>query len=219
MLDQTSNLPQSASEILGDLTNLARQLAGPPGLNQLTVTGGMLTASRVCSLATLRQFLSTYATAVLVPHELPAVTRAYGFAQRNELRELVALDEELRNVPALRLLAEASRNVGRMQLRRLRPLRGTRLIQRYLEAVDRGEACGWHTLVYGLVLSVYSLPLRQGLVHFAHQTLGGFVDSSAPRLQISDAQRQQLLAEHAGTVRSATDSVIMQHSSTPFVAG
>ena len=43
-----------------------------------------------------------------------------------------------------------------------RPLRDQRLVQRYLTAVEQGEAQGWHTLVYGLTLAVYSLPLRQG---------------------------------------------------------
>jgi len=216
MLDQTNNLPQSALEILGDLTSLARQLGGPPAVGELTVAGGMLSGSGVCSLTTLQRFLSTYLTGVLIPHELPAVARAYGFAQCGAQRELLALDQQLRDVPALRLLAEASQNVGRTQLRRLRPLRGTRVVQRYLDAVERGDAHGWHTLVFGLVLSVYSLPLRQGLVHFAHHTLGGFIESSGPRVQISAADGQRLLAGHADALRDAAGSVIAQHSPAPF---
>ena len=54
------------------------------------------------------------------------------------------------------------------------PLRDERVVQRYLAAVESGEAHGWHTLVYGLTLVVYSLPLRQGLLGYAHQNHARF---------------------------------------------
>jgi len=54
------------------------------------------------------------------------------------------------------------RRVGQSQLKRFRSLRDHRLVQRYLKAVGEGRAHGWHTLVYGITLSVYSLPLIQG---------------------------------------------------------
>ena len=66
----------------------------------------------------------------------------------------------------------------------LRSLRDNRLIQRYLQAIDAGQAQGWHTIVYGLTMAIYSMPLRQGLTAYAGQTLKGFIDS-AERLHLS----------------------------------
>ncbi len=41
-----------------------------------------------------------------------------------------------------------------------------------------GQAHGWHTLVYGIMLAVYSWPLRQGLMHYARETMGGLALAS-----------------------------------------
>jgi hypothetical protein len=57
-------------------------------------------------------------------------------------------------------------------------LRDERLVQRYLSAVEFGQANGWHTVVYGITLAMYSLPLRQGLLHYAQQTLGAFANNA-----------------------------------------
>jgi len=83
---------------------------------------------------------------------------------------LILLDLLLAGEPQLQDFAAPSRRVGQSQLQKLRPLRDQRMVQRYLQAVDGGQANAWHTLVYGLTLAVYSLPLRQGLLGYAHQT-------------------------------------------------
>ena len=116
-------------------------------------------------------FLQSYLTDLLVPVELPAIAEACGHTLRRELRELVAQDQRLTPQMGLTPFASPSRRMGRLQLARLRPLRDERIVRRYLEAVESGQADGWHTVVYGLMLAVYSLPLRQGLIHYAQETL------------------------------------------------
>jgi urease accessory protein UreF len=89
----------------------------------------------------------------------------------------------------------ASRRVGQAQLRKLRPLRDERIVQRYLHAVETDQAHGWHTLVYGLTLALYSLPLRQGLVGYARQVTRGFIHSAARSLRLSEKECRALLNE------------------------
>ena len=98
----------------------------------------------------------------------------------------------------LRNFAGASRRVGQGQLQKLRPLRDQRFVQRYLAAVDAGEAQGWHTLVFGLTLAVYSLPLRQGLFSYAHQATRGFLYAAADTL---------ILTESRGAARALFDEL------------
>ena len=92
----------------------------------------------------------------------------------------------------LQNFAAASRLVGHTQLQRLRPLRDQRLVQRYLAAVELNEANGWHTLVYGVTLAVYSLPLRQGLFGYAQQTTRGFIQAAARPLKLAEAEADSL---------------------------
>jgi hypothetical protein len=124
-------------------------------------------------------FLQNYLTQLLLPVELPAIAEACGHALRREVRELVAQDQRLTPQMSANQFASASRRTGRLQLARLRPLRDERIVGRYLAAVESGRAEGWHTVVYGLTLAVYSLPLRQGLLHYAQETIASLAKNFA----------------------------------------
>ena len=157
-------------------------------LSQHIVARGLQFPARpaVACYETLAVFLRAYLKQRLVPLEWPAIQRAFNHASRNETRELIALDQEVSRHPALSESASASRRVGKSQLQRLRPLSDARVVQRYLGAVEEGRAQGWHTLVYGLTLAVYSLPIRQGLILYARQTLSGFIYAAARPLRMSE---------------------------------
>ena len=155
MVKQTQLALSDAAEWLGDWHPLADQLGS---------VSASLRLAPVHNLPSLRQFLRDYQSQILLPVELPAIQDAHGHATHHEVRELVALDRRLAEEPILCSFAAASRRVGRSQLQKLRPLRDQRVVQRYLQAVESNQADGWHTLVYGLTLAVYSLPLRQGLL-------------------------------------------------------
>lgn len=135
-------------------------------------------APAVSDPASFRAFLGWYRAHLLAPVELPAIVQAHRHASRYEVRELIALDRALCRDERLAGFAAASQAVGRSQLRRLLPLRDQRLVRRYYRAVATGDARAWHIVVYGVVLSLYALPLRQGLLAYARQTLGGFVQSA-----------------------------------------
>jgi hypothetical protein len=121
-----------------------------------------------------KDFLESYLTKFLLPVELPAIAEACGHVLRGELRELIAQDQQLGVQIGAARLAAPSRRIGQLQLERLLPLRDNRLVQRYHAAVQCADAAGWHTLVYGLTLALFSVPLRQGLVHYAQETLASF---------------------------------------------
>jgi len=98
--------------------------------------------------------------------------------------------------------------VGQAQLQKLRPLRDQRIVRRYLDAVTAGQARGWHTIVYGLTLAMYSLPLRQGLLGYAFQTTRGFIYSAARDLQLSEKECRALLEELSETLPAAVEAQI-----------
>lgn len=204
MLHQTQKaLTTAVAELLGDLRPLLEQVGAPANPGDVS---SLIPARPVQDLRELRTFLWTYHAKILQPLELPAIQRAFTHASRNEARELIALDHELSGEPVLKNFASPSRLVGRSQLERLRPLRDERMVQRYLAAVERDEAHGWHTLVYGVTLAVYSLPLRQGLLGYAAQTTRGFIQAAAPALSLAladcDALHEELCARLSEGVES-----------------
>ena len=195
MLSQTNPAVPEAVELLGDFHPLMAQLGSMEGLVTLSAVSRSLRLRQVDSVKTLQLFLEAYQTHILIPFELPAIQRAFLHATRYEPRELIAYDQQIATEPLWRELASASRRVGQSHLKRLRPLRDVRLVQRYLRAVEEGRAHGWHTLVFGITLSIYSLPVRQGLLCYERQVLRGFMRSAAPRLRLSDNDCEVMLSD------------------------
>lgn len=198
---------QVVEEFLGDVAPLVRQVGGAEGLAAL---GGVVAVdgSGVADPASLRRFLGGYQSRILFPIELPAIRRAFGHGTRYEVRELIALDVRLGDERLLQNVASASRKVGKTQLKRLRPLRDQRLVQRYLHAVQSGEAHGWHTVVYGLILSLYSLPLRQGLLRYARQTTLGFIQAASSDLGLDREVGEVLVGEFTACLPDAVNAVL-----------
>jgi urease accessory protein UreF len=199
-----------AAEWLGDWHPLAEQLGSADGLVELGSVSALLNLKPVRDIASLKTFLRHYQTKILFPLELPAIEAAHGHASRNELRELVALDQQLAAEQSLQNFAAPSRRVGQAQLQKLRPLRDQRVVQRYLNAVESGSAHGWHTLVYGLTLAIYSLPLRQGLLGYAHQTMRSFIYSAARLPELSERECRQLFDELCVGLPGAIEELLKQ---------
>ena len=210
MVKQTQLALSDAAEWLGDWHPLAEQLGSTAGLVTLSSVSATLRLVPVHDLPSLRRFLGNYQSEILLPFELPAIQSAHAHAARHELRELVAFDQSLASQPILSHFAAASRRVGQNQLRKLRPLRDQRVVQRYLRAVESGEASGWHTLVYGLTLAVYSLPLRQGLLGYAHQTTRGFIYSAARMLRLSECQCRAVFDGLCADLPQAVEALVAQ---------
>jgi urease accessory protein UreF len=208
MLKQTQVALDDAAEWLGDWHPLAEQLGSTDGLMSLASTSSLLRLPPIVDLHSLHRFLRDYQQQILVPVELPAIYAAHGHTSRGELRELVALDRQLEAEPLLRNFAGASRRIGRAQLQKLRPLRDHRIVQRYLQGVNAGEANGWHTLVYGLTLEIYSLPLRQGLVGYAQQTTRGFIYAAARSLRLSEHECRAVFDDLGTRIPLAVEELI-----------
>jgi urease accessory protein UreF len=197
---------------LGNWHPLAEQLGSTNGMAALKEVSQSMQVAIVDDFPSLRRFLESYQARILLPHELPAIQRAFDHTCRHEVREMCEYDRQLADEPALRSFAEASRRVGQTELLKLRPLRDERIIRRYLEAVERKEANAWHTLVYGLTLALYSMPLRQGLLGYGYQTTRGFIYSAARSLQLSEKDCRGLLEELCGNLPASVESLIAQRA-------
>lgn len=165
---------------------LAERLGSAQELTSLSHSAYTHQLTKIHSLPALREMLTRYRDEILAPQELRCIYQAAEYANQNHLKELLALDKDLARSEQVQEFQLASREVGKRQLNRMRPMKDLRVLQRYRDAVNEGDACGWHTLVYGLVLSAYSIPVRQGLLHYARQTLGGFIQSAARPLDLSE---------------------------------
>ncbi len=184
-----AEIAPEAELMLGEVRALAEQAGtASAGLGWVAPT-----LPSVADVPSLRAFAEHYALETVARREWPAVLAAWQFARAGHARELIALDRAWTAEHARTEFAEPSFRVGRRQLNQLRPLRHERVVQRYLAAIEAGEARGWHPLVYGVTLAVFNLPLRQGLLNYATQTLAGLVSAAEARHALPAAECQALL--------------------------
>ncbi len=193
--DTAKLMSAEAARVLHGLHPFAARLGSPDGLESLTPALSALQLAPIRSASSLRAFLHSYRDRVLLPTELPVIQKAYMLASRGQTRELVALDQAAPRGPVDMPFSELSAAIGRIQMSRLKPMKGNRVLSRYMEAVTRGEAKGWHTIAYGLILASFAMPLRQGLVHYSESALHGFVESASGLLQLSEAEQSALTQE------------------------
>jgi len=174
----------------GQYQALAEALASP----ELEESPGWPAAiARATSVPDLSAAVHRHAEHVICAREWPVVLQAWSLAREGRIRELLELDAAWGRDVAHAEFAGASFRVGRRQLGKLRGLRHERVIHRYLEAIEEGRARGWHPVVYGVVLAVYHLPLRQGLMHFASRTLAGLISAAEQRHRLPAMECQALL--------------------------
>jgi hypothetical protein len=168
-----------------------RALAAGLGVDGGWESGGMTRVE--AATERLEEFLTGYTDRFLVPEEWPVIVAAHGHALAGRSTELLMLDRAWGERVGIRPFAEASLRTGQRQLNRLRPIRDHRVVQRYLDAVAEGRAHGWHPLVYGVWLGVFGLPLRQGLMRYSEQVLGGFVDGLPTGPGMGERERDRVL--------------------------
>ena len=127
---------------------------------------------------------------------------------RNQFRELVDLDQRLADEPWLAEFSTSSRDAGRSHLERLRPLRDQRLVRRYGDAVTADEAHGWHVLVVGMALSLYSIPLRQGLMDYALHTLCSTVGQATRSMPLTQPETHEVLDAVTADLSAKVQSLV-----------
>ena len=148
-------------------------------LSSMSLLARALMGTSVDGPDTFQAFLQQYHRDVLLPIELPILYQAYCHAAHSRVRELIDLDLSLAEEPLFQVFARNSERIGKWRLKQLESLKEQRCIQRYLKAVDRKDAFGWHLIVHGISLAVYSKPICQGLVHYAHFSVQALMHSAA----------------------------------------
>jgi urease accessory protein UreF len=190
-----------AESLRGEFRALLRQVGGPEA-------PGPFWAADLDGPPAPGQFLEDYLVRLLLPCELPAIAAACGHARRGEARELLAQDQRLAEPLLSTPFAAPSRRMGWLQLARLRPLRDERVVQRYLAAVESGRAYGWHTMVYGVTLAVYSLPLRQGLLFYAQETLSVLASAAGRPKGFGASELEAILSGLLARVPAAIEAAL-----------
>jgi urease accessory protein UreF len=198
--------PEEVELLSARFAALFRQVGSPDAYEEAVLLP--LADGGIQGTKALQDFLHGYLTCVLAPLEMPTISKAHFVSSRGYSRELIALDVAMNGTAMAPALAAASRCTGRIQLERLRPLRDERVVQKYLSAVADGRAAGWHTVVYGLSLAVYSWPVRSALMTYGRATLASLARSAARASAVPDGVGQEILETMFAQLPAAVERTV-----------
>jgi hypothetical protein len=85
-----------------------------------------------------------------------------------------------------------------------------RMMQRFRKCVLAGEARGWNPIVFGMFLSIHSVPVREGLLQFGRQIWSGFVNGVQESCGLPDDECTALLDETIDRLPAWIEEVIAQ---------
>jgi urease accessory protein UreF len=209
MPSQAKSRNATADYPAGGLAAFSAQLGPFESVVHLANAERLVDFQQITNLPSLEKFLVAYRDRILVATELPAIRSAYDLTVKQHALELIALDKAIGLHMPSDLFSEASARVGRAQLKRLKPLKDSRLIQKYLQALVEGRVKAWHTLVYGMSLATYSIPIIQGLQNYCHQTLTSFAQAGIQKMKLPE----QSIAQIIDPVMQTVPEVIQSHVS------
>ena len=115
----------------------------------------------------LRLYIEEHVWPALVHFELPVVRLAREAALRDDMAELMALDEILDAAKSARELRDASRTIGRRRLHALLDVAPSPVLTRLAKFVEEDKTSGHHAVVFGAGLA--PLPLDAVLTAWAFQ--------------------------------------------------
>lgn len=192
--------------ILGDVQELSRQLGSPDLMLQDSAL--FLHTEVIGDVASLGEFLEKFRDEVLARVDLPVICRAHQLASSNQGIELISFDQEYGKTPRLGQFSQPSREAGKRQLRRMHPLRDHKVVQKYLRAHESGSADGWHSIVYGLTMAVYAIPLRQALLNYSEKTISVMAESAMFARQLSVLECRDLVDKILSTLPAIVEKVL-----------
>lgn len=199
---------------LGDLAGLADQVGvgGAKVAEEGALGSGSFELSGVVDLKSLRQFLIEYRDRLMVPIELPTIIEASLMVERGEFRELMGLDQSLAKKPEMRVFSESSQWIGQCHAKTMRGMKDHRTVWRYSDAIRAKKAFGWHTVVYGVVLAAFSIPVRQGIVNYCERVINGFADSAATRLNLGAEDIELVKLQTTAEMSSFIDRAVAKNT-------
>lgn len=195
--------------ILGNVQELSRQLGSPDLMLQDSAALFLHTES-IKDVQSLEKFLTKFRDEVLAAVDLPVICRAHQLASANQGVELISFDQEFGKRPQLGKLTLPSREAGKRQLKRMHPLRDHKVVQKYLRAHENGSAAGWHSIVYGLTMAVYAIPLRQALLNYSEKTISVMAESAMFSRQFSVLECQALVEKVLATLPAIVEQVLKE---------
>jgi urease accessory protein len=121
------------------------------------------------------------------------VSLAYDAAIENDIKKIIALDDECTAVKLPREMREASKKLGMRLMKIFQPVCKSGIAVKYREAVKSQTAAGHYCLVFGLYAHALDISKEDALLGFYYNAAVGFVTNSVKLIPLGQQDGQEIL--------------------------
>jgi urease accessory protein len=157
------------------------------GLEYLVQSGDVSTAAGV------EDFLRAYLESSVAPTDAVALLCAWRAAKDGDLAACLALDETLDAMKTACELRDASRQMGRQNLRVANHLPRHALLAYFLETVRKDVTPGHHPVIFGMIGGMMAWPAREMVSAYLYSTSAALVGAALRLMPLGQLAGQHIL--------------------------
>lgn len=170
-------------------------------------------AGVVHDAATARTFITEMLAKNLFYTDAALASLAYDVASRNDLNELLQLDDECTAVKLPREMRQASQKLGMRLLKIFQPLSPSPLIDQYRYAIQKQQAMGYYCLVFSICAFALQIPKADALTGFYYNAAVGMVTNSVKLIPLGQQDGQEILFSLHPLIEQLTEQSLLPNRS------
>ena len=143
--------------------------------------------------ATAKEFITTQLSQNICYTDAAFASLAFDAAANNDWNALLQLDEECTAVKLPREMRQASQKLGLRLLKIVSPVCGNELTDKYKTAIERVEASGHYSIVFGLYAFAMAIGKQEALTGFYYNAAAGMVTNSVKLIPLGQQDGQEIL--------------------------
>lgn len=154
---------------------------------------GLVELGVVTNAANLEDYLAHSLLPQMVHAELPWVYLAHAAAMKQDLADLIQLDQECRAQRATRELREASVRIGGQRLRLAAEAASHPFLSTLVQRLDVGELSGQAPIIAGVVAGCAGVSAEAAACAHAYQAVSGQLSAAMKLIRFGQQGAQQML--------------------------
>lgn len=136
------------------------------------------------------------------------VKLAYEIANMNDIKSLIALDQECAALKAPSEVKQASKKLGIRLLKIFNRQISSPIIEAYESAISKQEAEGHYAIVFGLYASLFQIPIYEAVYAFCYNASVGMVTNAVKLIPLSQLSGQDILYKMQDVIQDTTLKIL-----------